>query len=626
MSSKATHSSKSNLRTDTDKSKVQQSRVAVRQISHYLRPYRVSVVIAFLALIVSTLLGLAFPYLAGLLLDAAILKEDVVAHWTHNINAVAVILLAVLGIKAVFSFFASYGFYRCGESALVDLRRESFAHLLGQPMNFFSKRRVGELSSRLSNDLTLIQDTITVTIQQFLRQLLLLTGGLILVIITSPKLAGLMVCTFPVFVFVAILFGRFIRKYARIAQDNLAEGSTIIEESLQGIAEVKAYGNEFFELNRYSAKLENFLKQVILAARLRALMISFIIFGIFGSIVLVFWYGAFLVQNNELTFGELTRFILYTTFIGGSVASFAEVYGQVQKMLGATERVRELFSEPVEIKATQPGKTATLKRLTGHVAFDEVSFRYPSRPELSVLKSVSLHAEPGEKIALVGASGAGKTTIVSLLPRFYEPETGQIRFDNIPASKLSLTDLRSNIAIVPQEVLLFGGSIEENILYGRPDASKEEILKASRLAACDEFISKFPEGYATRVGDRGVKLSGGQRQRIALARAFLKSPSILILDEATSSLDSESEWLIQQALEKLLEGRTAFIIAHRLSTIRKADRIYVIDEGRVVEQGRHEELLSRLDGTYRRLHEMQFSEEIRQPSESKAESEFTASA
>ncbi|MFV0337364.1 MAG: ABC transporter ATP-binding protein [Chthoniobacterales bacterium] len=590
-------------------SKSEQSKQAFRQISHYLRPYRISVIFAFLALIISTLLGLSFPYLAGLLLDGAMLKKDAISNWTQNINAVAITLLAVLGIKSVFSFFASYGFYRCGESALVDLRRESFAHLLGQPMSFFGQRRVGELSSRLSNDLTLIQDTITVTIQQFLRQVILLTGGLILVIVTSPKLAGLMVCTFPVFIFAAILFGRFIRKYARAAQDNLAEGSTIIEESLQGIAGVKAYGNEFFELDRYSEKLGKFLKQVILAARLRALMISFIIFGIIGSIVLVFWYGALLVQNGELSFGELTRFSLYTMFIGGSVASFAEVYGQVQKMLGATERVREMFDEPLEIKIAKPDNTTPHKRLTGHVTFDKVSFRYPSRPELNVLKSISLQATPGEKIALVGASGAGKSTIVSLIPRFYEPETGQILLDNIPASTIPLPELRSNIAVVPQEVLLFGGSIEENIRYGRPNATKEEILEASRQAACDEFINKFPEGYETRVGDRGVKLSGGQRQRIALARAFLKSPSILILDEATSSLDSESEWLIQQALEKLLEGRTAFIIAHRLSTIRKVDRIYVIDEGKVIEQGRHEDLLAQPDGTYRRLHEMQFSEQ-----------------
>ena len=584
-----------------------ESLLQAAQILRYLGPYRIRFSGAILTLIVSTALGLCFPYLTGLLLDGSLAKPAASpgAAWTGKINTIALVLLGSLALQAAFSFFSTYWFYRCGESALVDLRREIFSRLIGQPMSFFAQRRVGELSSRLSNDLTLIQDTLTMTIQQFLRQSMLMTGGIVLVAFTSLRLTGLMISTFPVLVFVALLFGKRIRRYAREAQDRLADGGTVIEESLQGIANVKAFGNERFELNRYAGSLRQFLDVILKTAFLRASMVSFIIFGIFGSIVLVFWYGAHLMQAGQLTFGELTRFFLYTMFVGGSVASFADVFSQVQKMLGATERVRELLDEHPEIDC-KAAEDAPGPRLRGDVRFEDISFRYPSRRQTTVLEHLTLQAKAGEKIALVGPSGAGKSTIVSLLLRFYEPDSGRLLVDDRPAANYSLTELRGNMAIVPQEVLLFGGSIEENIRYGRPEASREEILAASRQAACHEFIERFPEGYDTVVGERGVKLSGGQRQRIAIARALLKNPSILILDEATSSLDSESEHLIQQALDVLLQGRTAFIIAHRLSTIRKVDRIYVIEAGGVLESGTHDELMARDGGRYRRLAEMQF--------------------
>jgi len=576
------------------------------QIFRYLAPYRVRFAGAIVTLIISTSLGLSFPYLTGLLLDGSLAKAGPGPGWTGSINTIAAVLLCTLAMQAFFSFFATYWFYRCGESAVVDLRRDTFARLIGQPMTFFSQRRVGELSSRLSNDLTLIQDTMTMTIQQFLRQSLLMLGGIAMVAFTSIHLTGLMISTFPVLILVAILFGRRIRRYARDAQDRLADGGTVLEESLQGIANVKAFGNERFELGRYSHHLGQFLQVIIKTARLRASMVSFIIFGIFGSIVVVFWYGAHLMQTGQLTFGELTRFVLYTTFVGGSVASFAEVFSHVQKMLGATERVRELLDVHPEIDTQGRLQAGEPPRFHGDVAFDSVSFRYPSRPQSPVLHELTLAAKAGEKIALVGPSGAGKSTIVSLLLRFYEPDSGRILVDDLPIAGFTLRDLRANMAIVPQEVLLFGGSIEENIRYGKPGATRDEVIAASKLAACHAFIEKFPEGYETIVGERGVKLSGGQRQRIAIARALLKDPSILILDEATSSLDSESEHLIQQALVELLKNRTALIIAHRLATVRKADRIYVIDEGRVIESGTHDELITRPDGVYRRLAEMQF--------------------
>ena len=573
-------------------------------VLRYLRPYRLPFCAAIVALLGSTSLGLCFPYLTGLLLDGALAGAGDAA--AAAINRTALVLLGTLAAQAVFSFFATSWFYRCGESALADLRRETFARLIGMPMSFFASRRIGELSSRLTNDLTLLQDTLTMTIQQTLRQSLLMAGGIFMVAWTSLKLSGLMITTFPVLVLVAIIYGRYIRRHAREAQDRLADAGTVIDESLQGIANVKAFGNERFEIARYSGHLDSFLRVILRTARLRASMVSFIIFGVFGSIVLVFWFGSHLVLAGQLTFGELTRFVLYTTFVGGSVASFAEVASQVQKTLGATERVRELLQENLEIDTRAAAATTPAPRFQGTVRFDEVSFHYPSRKEIPVLQNLSLEAAAGESIALVGASGAGKSTIVSLLLRFYEPDSGRILVDGRPATDLSIADLRANLAIVPQEVLLLGGTIEENIRYGKPAATAEEVVAASRLAACHGFIEQFPDGYRTVVGDRGIKLSGGQRQRIAIARALLKDPAILIFDEATSSLDSESELLIQKALDLLLKDRTAIIIAHRLSTIRRVGRIYVIEQGRVVETGTHDELYSRENGSYRRLASLQF--------------------
>lgn len=573
---------------------------------HYVRPWRGRFALAMGALLVSMSFGLCFPLLIGRLIDSAMPTEAAlrVTSWHPSINTVALLLAGTLAIQAVLTFFYSYTFNFVGENAVVRLRQQLYDTLLSLPMKFFGEHRVGELTSRLSNDLTLLTDTLAGTVPQALRQMMMLFGGVVAIVLISPRLSLVMVSTFPVLMLVAVFLGRKVRRVSREAQDRLAESATVIEETFQGIANVKAFTNERYEVQRYGAGLHAYLNATLRGVRRRASLVAFIILGIFGSITFVMWYGATLMQAGRLSHGQLTTFTLYTLFVGGAVSSFAEVFSQLQRVLGAQERVQELLREQPEMAGPQ---VETPVRFSGEIEFREVSFSYPSRPELPVLRNLSLHAKPGEKIALVGPSGAGKSTIVSLLLRFYDPQSGAIRYDGEDSSEWDLATVRSNMAIVPQEVLLFGGSIRENIAYGRPNATEEEIFEASRRAHCHEFISRFPEGYGTLVGERGVKLSGGQRQRIAIARALLKNPAILILDEATSSLDSESEALIQEALAELLIGRTSFIIAHRLSTVRQCDRICVIDQGRLIESGTHAELMEFTDGTYRRLAERQFA-------------------
>jgi ABC-type multidrug transport system fused ATPase/permease subunit len=576
------------------------------QFVSYLRPYRRRFLLAMAASLVSMSFGGLFPFLVGKLLDASIPSVKVIplSPWLPNLNTIALVLMGTLLIQAVLTFVASLTFNIIGERAVVDLRRELYSHLIAQPMRFFGEHRVGELSSRLSNDLSQIQDTMTFTIAQIIRQTMMCVIGFTAIAVTSLRLSLVMLASVPVLMLLGVLFGRRVRGLSRIAQDRLAETATVVEETFQGIANVKAFGNEPYESNRYAQGLQGYLTTVVRNARYRAGLIAFVILGIFGAIVLVLWYGARLMKEGVISHGELTRFMFYTMFIGGAASSIPEIISNVQKTLGATHRVRELLREPPE---TLKGGGSAPARLSGAVRFEDVHFRYPSRPDLPVLRGLSLAAAPGEKIALVGPSGAGKSTIVSLLLRFYEPNTGHLFLDGQDARDLPVKTVRGNMAIVPQEVLLFGGSIRDNIAYGKPGATSEEILAASGRANCHEFIERFPEGYDTLVGERGVKLSGGQRQRIAIARALLKDPAILILDEATSSLDSESEALIQQALVTLLAGRTAFIIAHRLSTVRQCDRICVIENGAVTESGTHAELMASRGGMYRRLSELQFA-------------------
>jgi ATP-binding cassette subfamily B protein len=578
----------------------------------YLWPYRVKFTLGMAALLVGSVLGLAFPYFAGTLVDAALLrlKDGVPESWMHNINLVALALVAVLALQAVFGFFRTLWFIEVGERSLADLRRDTYARLIRLPMGFHSARRVGELTSRLSADLSRIQNTLVEAVPHFLSQGVLLVGGVALIAMTSIRLTGLMLVSVPVLVVVAVLFGSRIRKMSKQAQDRLADSNVIVEETLQNIASVKAFTNEGFEQGRYQGALSRYIDVVLRAAVFEGAFVSFIIFALFGSGVLVLWYGARLVLAGELKAGELASFLLYTAYVAGASGSFAHLYSQIQRTLGASQRVREILVEEPE----PPGVGAPISsRPRGAVVLDDIHFHYPSRPEVEVLRGVSIAAEPGQRVALVGASGAGKSTLVALLLRFHDPQRGAILIDGRDAREYDLHELRGRMAVVPQDVILFGGTIAENIAYGKPGASAAEIEQSARQANAHDFIADFPEGYQTRVGERGVQLSGGQRQRVAIARAILRDPAILLLDEATSSLDTLNESLVLEALDRLMRGRTSFVIAHRLSTVRGADRIFVLDQGRVAESGTHAELMERADGVYRSLSLLQF-----QPEESAA--------
>jgi ABC transporter fused permease/ATP-binding protein len=571
----------------------------------YLKPYRTKFFSALVFLFLTSLTGLAFPSFLGALIDAAQGKQRY-AFLPPTVNAIGSLAFIVLFVQALVSYFRVIWFVQVAENALADIRRDTYFKLITLPMNFFSNRRVGELNSRISADLSQIQDAITTTLAEMIRQLVLMIGGIILLAIFSIKLTLTLLLILPVLIVVAVFFGRFIRKISRQAQDKLAESNTIVEETLQGISNVKAFVNEAFEAGRYEKKIREVAGIAVRGAKFRGLFASFIVFCLFGAIVAVIWYGSVLVSRGEMSVGNLTTFILYSIFVGAAMGSFPELYAGLQKAVGASERVLEILDEKGEAISIQIKDNGIKQRIVGNLDFDKVVFAYPSRTEITVLKEVSFSARSGEKIAIVGPSGAGKSTIAGLILQFYHPQIGQILFDGKPASTYSLTDIRNQVAIVPQDVLLFGGTIRENIAYGKLDSTEEEVIKAAQRANADQFITGFPESYDTIVGERGVKLSGGQRQRIAIARALLKNPSILILDEATSSLDSESERLVQEALEELMKNRTSIIIAHRLSTIREADKIIVLEKGKVKESGTHEELVAQEGGLYRYLSSLQF--------------------
>ncbi|MDN3583077.1 ABC transporter ATP-binding protein [Mucilaginibacter flavus] len=592
--------------TELPKAKInRQSIQNIRKLLNYIKPYSGKFIAGMLFLFISSLVGLAFPKILGSLIDAAQGKY-VSKYLPHSLNGIAVFGFLLLFGQAFVSFFRVVWFVQVAERSLADIRRDTYFKLITLPMNFFANRRVGELNSRISADLSQIQDTLTTTIAEIIRQLVIMVGSVILLAIVSIKLTLALLAILPFLVAFAVFFGKFIRKLSRQAQDKLAESNTIVEETLQGIANVKAFVNEAYEATRYDKILRNVVDIAVKGAKFRGIFASFIVFCLFGTFVGVIWYGSVLVSHNEILVGDLTTFIMYSIFVGAAMGSFPDLYANLQKAVGASERVLEILAEKGEDISMIESNNKIDQPIKGDLAFDNVVFAYPSRSELTILKGISFEASAGQKVAIVGPSGSGKSTMASLILQFYHPQNGSILFDGREASAYSITDIRNQVAIVPQDVLLFGGSILENIAYGRLNASKEDIIQAAKRANAHQFISSFPEAYETIVGERGVKLSGGQRQRIAIARALLKNPSILILDEATSSLDSESERLVQEALEELMKDRTSIIIAHRLSTIREADKIIVLEKGEIIESGNHAELIGNEQGLYRYLSQLQF--------------------
>ena len=578
----------------------------ISRLLTYLRPYRGRFAGALIFLFLSSLVGLAFPSFIGGLIDTAQGKVRNNGVLPSTISGILLVAFCVLFVQAFVSFFRILWFVNVAERSLADIRRDTYFKLITLPMNFFSNRRVGELNSRISADLSQIQDTLTTTIAELIRQTVLLIGGIAFMAIISVKLAVAMLLLIPPLAVFGVFFGRFIRKISREAQDKLAESNTVIEETLQGIANVKAFVNEAYEAARYGKNIRDVANIAIKGAKYRGIFVSFIVFCLFGAIVAIVGYGCVLVSHHEIKAGELVKFALYAMFVGSAMGSFPELYANVQRAVGASERVLEILDEQGETVSIDEKDNAVQQYIQGNLAFNNVTFSYPSRSELTVLNDVSFEAGAGQKVAIVGPSGSGKSTMAALILQFYHPQKGFISFDGLPASAYTLTDIRNQVAIVPQDVMLFGGTIRENIAYGKLSATDDEIMRAAQRANAHQFIISFPEGYDTVVGERGVKLSGGQRQRIAIARALLKNPSILILDEATSSLDSESERLVQEALEELMKGRTSIIIAHRLSTIREADKIIVLEKGKIVESGSHQELMLNEQGLYRYLSTLQF--------------------
>lgn len=562
----------------------------LRKIMTYVKPHAGLWALGFFFLLITMGTSLLFPKLLGGLMSSS----------ANNLRNNMLQMMGLLAVQGVAGFFRVVLFVMVTERALAAIRGDLYTHLLHLPMSFFTSKRVGELNSRVASDTAQIGETLTTTLAEFLRGLSMVIGGIAILAFTSIKLTLFIVGVIPPLIIVTFIFGRFIRKYAKKVQDEIAESNTIVEETFAGIQTVKAFANEAWERSRYRERIQKVVGLAVTGGYYRGAFSSFITFGLFGAIALVIWFGAGMVHEGELAADKLNEFILYALFIGGSIGGLASVYAQLQKAVGATETIFSLMDEEPELVG---GEDVTAAQVEG-MSFKEVQFSYPSRPDVPVIQGLSFELPKGQTLALVGKSGSGKSTVASLLMRFYQSQGGQISSGAHSVESFDLQAWRKSLALVPQDVLLFGGSISENITYGKISATEEEIIQAAKEANAWEFIEGFPEGLDTKVGDRGVQLSGGQRQRIAIARALLKDPQLLILDEATSALDSESERLVQEALDRLMQGRTSVVIAHRLSTIRKAHQILVMEQGQGIERGTHDELM-KLDGAYAELIRLQ---------------------